>query len=171
VLERELADAGLTATVRRDGTNIFVDFISLVTVEQQATCTGVIAAHQGLPFNAVSQDSSDPTEHAVVVGDWVDVGAFNTGPLPAGKYITQWSAEAKVETQANGNWMEFRVVMWGVAEASNDALGLPAWQKYQDGAWLARRAGESFVYALQAKAVGCPGTVRRIRFGMTPAIG
>jgi hypothetical protein len=168
VLERELADAGLTTIVRRDGTNIFVDFTTLVTAEQQATCTATVAAHQGLPFNDTRQSSSDPTEHAVTAGDdWVTVGEFNSGPLPeAPQYVTQWSAEAKVDTEAIGNRVEVRLMMWDVAEASNDALGLPAWQQYQAGAWLGRRAGESFNYKLQARAVGCNGTVRRIRFGL-----
>lgn len=168
VLQRELADAGLTCTVRRDGTYIFLDFITLVTAEQKVTADAAVAAHQGLPFNDVRQSSNDPTEHALVAGnDWETVGEFNSGPLPeAPQYVTQWSAEAKVDTEAIGNRIEVRLLMWDVAESSSDALGLPAWQKYQDGAWLGRRAGESFNYKLQARAIGCNGTIRRIRFGM-----
>jgi hypothetical protein len=182
VLQRELEDAGLSGgIVTRDVTTVFVEFPVLLTPEQVATCDAVVHAHQALPFNATDQDSSDPREVSVAAGlDWTDIGSFDTGPLPAGKYATQWSVESCVATEAIGNRIRVRLMMWYPVpngsggfvmtwvEVGCDALALPDWQTYQGGAWIVRRAGEAFKYKFQALSIGCAGTVRRVRFGLAP---
>jgi hypothetical protein len=182
VLTRELEDAGLVGgIVSRDITSVYVEFATLLTPEQETTCNTTVLAHQALPFNATDQDANDPTEKTIIAGaDWVDVGEFDTGPLPAGKYATQWSSETMINTEAIGNRIEVHLLMWYPVpnpgggyimmwvEVSNEAHNLPAWQKYQDGAWISRRAGESFKYKIQARSIGCDGIVRRVRFGLAP---
>ena len=171
ILAQEFLDASITTVqnIQFVATTVMLHIAGFVTEQQAAAIDVVVKAHAGAPFSRTSQDSNDPTEHVVEVGDWVTVGAFSSGPLPTGKYVTQWSAEAKTDAEAIGNRIEIRLMMWGAAEASNDALGLPAYQQYQAGAWLSLKAGQSFVYEMQARAIGCNGTVRRIRFGMIPA--
>lgn len=174
VLLRELQDAGITEAqdVRVLGVIVTIYFIGFITSEQSTTIDNVVHAHDGYSYSSPVNSYNDPNTQIIPGPDgyWKDIATFDSGPLPPGIYAVVWSAELLCDTEGFGNHIEVQLLMNGI-ECSTDAINVAAYTKYQDSAWAPRRAGENFVLKMQARAVGITaGSVRRIRFGLLPAI-
>jgi hypothetical protein len=175
ILRRELGSPE-PSQVYVGGTSLVCSWDSLLTQEQYDVKSVIIATHQGELFSSNVQQSAAHDDlwgqlpFEVASSEWATLSEHNTGPLPEGVYLCQWTAEMKIVPEAPGEDVEIRALLlnWkGVPETeiSLSSSDSDRWHDWTNGSNLPLLAGESIHLRFEARSVGgnSVASVRRMR--------
>lgn len=112
--------------IRVTGDDCWIWFVDALSVDDQTTLDGLVAAHDGEPLPLpTEQMAEDVDEEQTSNTSWQDKVVLVTVPEPSGNYVVNWSAE--LMSSKNNNNVEVQVVMDGVGTLSEGAHDRRNW--------------------------------------------
>lgn len=155
---------GVTVT----GDNVLISFGDDLSLPQETTLDGVVAAHQGVGFiEGVQRLYSESEQTTTSATDQV-AATLNSGILAAGDYLVTWYAEHSVLTQDNLSGVVSRV-LWNGTERAASANQLSFYTSFSGSVIITVTALDTPTFEVQYRQAGLPNTarIRRIRLSIT----
>lgn len=179
ILRQEIVNSGVTpnpSQVYLAGTDVIVTWDELLTAAEEVSANAVITAHAGDAFASVPQQAAahddlwaqPPLTTSSTA--WQTILQHDSGYLPEGTYLLQWTAEMRISPEGAGEDVEIRAVLldWhGIPEVelSLSANDSDRWHDWTNGTNLPVLAGERVKIRFEARSVGgiSEASVRRMR--------
>lgn len=154
-----------------DGDDVTLDFDADLSGPEVTTLDGLIAAHQGIPFNEGPQRVNQIAAQDDTTGTWQDAATLNAEPIGTDKYQLSFHCELRVTGGNNASQSRFQVLLDGSDVAEGGTRGLDFFDSRSGIFVISTTRGTSPVIKMQHRLNGT-GTaqIKRIRLAILPLL-
>jgi len=156
-----------------DGDDVDIEFVSTLSSGDQTTLDGIVANHQGIPFNndpqrvnvIAAQTNGTPTPQTAAV--------LNAEPIGTLRYQLGFYCELRLQNNTNNGQARFSVLVDGQEVASGGVEGVGFFDARSGSLVINTSRGSSPVVELQFSRQGQTdvAVIRRVRLSLVPLFG
>lgn len=172
VFQLEIEASSITATVEGvtiNGDDVTIDFDTDLTVDEETTLDGVVAAHQGTGLVEGVQRAQANAEQTNATTTNATAVELQSGPLKAGDYLVSWYCEISMESDIDGSGI-FCQVLWNGVERAFDSTAQSNYTSFSGAVVVPSNDLDAPALDIVFRRVGAANTarIRRCRVSISP---
>lgn len=170
ILNSSIAPALDGITINVD--DVRIDFTTDLSVGEVTTLDGLVAAHQGIPFNEATQRVNVIAAQDNATTNWQQAAQLTAEPISGTKYQLQFYCELRTLNGVNNSRSHFQVLLDGADVASGGVRGVGFFDARSGSLVVNTTRGTSPVVTMEFRRQGASDTaqIRRVRLALIPLL-